>query len=156
LYIKGARNLGLEKLQEICGDFQHLRYAKGAVELPLTCAQVFDPSNLGLESWQAGAATPNPSHVELLDRRMACYDLVLDSLAVFESSNDQSGDADTVRTHAYDLAFQSTDEIFHSRLYDWLISRQLADDLLDVCQYSFLSLCPNTVCRYDQSSSRPI
>lgn len=29
LFIKGARILDIEKLREIVGDYQHLRYAKG-------------------------------------------------------------------------------------------------------------------------------
>lgn len=41
-------------------------------------------------------------------------------------------DPETVRSHAYELAFASEDEMFHSTLYDWLISRNLADDLLEV------------------------
>lgn len=41
--------------------------------------------------------------------------------------------AEAVRTHAYELAFSSDDELFHSTLYDWLISKGLADELLEVC-----------------------
>lgn len=29
LFIKGARILDIEKLREVVGDYQHLRYAKG-------------------------------------------------------------------------------------------------------------------------------
>jgi nuclear pore complex protein Nup155 len=47
-------------------------------------------------------------------------------------------DPETVRSHAYELAFSSEDEMFHSTMYDWLIGRNLADDLLEVCK----------VCRY--------
>jgi len=43
-----------------------------------------------------------------------------------------SDDPETVRSHAYELAFGSEDEMFHSTLYDWLIERNLADDLLEV------------------------
>jgi nuclear pore complex protein Nup155 len=42
-------------------------------------------------------------------------------------------DLETVRSHAYELAFASEDEMFHSTMYDWLIDRQLADELLGVC-----------------------
>lgn len=117
----------MEKLQEICGDFQLLRYARGAIELPLACAEVADPNNLGFEYWQAGAPA-NDTRADLLSQRLSRYDLVLDSLLAFESLEDD----DSVRSHAYELAFGTMDEIFHSRLYDWLISRDRADDLLDV------------------------
>lgn len=41
-------------------------------------------------------------------------------------------DPEAVRSHAYELAFASDDEMFQSTLYDWLIERGLADDLLEV------------------------
>ena len=43
-----------------------------------------------------------------------------------------SDDPETVRAHAYELSFASEDEMFHSTLYDWLIERNLADQLLEM------------------------
>lgn len=113
----------------------------GAINLPLSCAEAQDLDNSALEYWHAGAAS-NDSRQELLQRRLRCYDLILDSLTVFEEKCQSQASAtsgvpaldspETVRSHAYELAFASEDEIFHSTLYDWLINRNLADDLLDV------------------------
>jgi len=113
----------------------------GAVDLPLTCAQALDPDNIGLENWHAGLLA-NDSRLEFTEQRLRCYDLVLDSLLVFEEkcTNAKTAtidtpvmdDPETVRSHAYELAFSSEDEMFHSTMYDWLISRSLADDLLEV------------------------
>lgn len=114
----------------------------GAVNLPLSCADAQDLDSSALECWHAGAA-PNDSRQEQLQRRLRCYDLILDSLTVFEGRCSQTqasttaaipahDDPETVRSHAYELAFASEDEMFHSTLYDWLISRNLADDLLEV------------------------
>jgi nuclear pore complex protein Nup155 len=103
---------------------------------------------MGLEHWHAGLPA-NDSRMEFTERRLRCYDLVLDSLLVFEekctktktSTTDIAvvDDPEAVRSHAYELAFSSEDEMFHSTLYDWLISRNLADDLLEVrdvyCSY---------------------
>ncbi|KAF8632618.1 hypothetical protein AX15_001820 [Amanita polypyramis BW_CC] len=155
LFIKGARVLDFEKLREVCGDYQQLGYAKGAILLPLTCAKVFDPDNLGLEYWLTSATSarvPGPEGPVTEDlrapsfgTRMLCYDLVKDSLTVFEQKcnappNDQTDqssisvddDPATTKNHAYELAFASDDEMFHSVLYDWLIGRNLADDLLEM------------------------
>ena len=41
-------------------------------------------------------------------------------------------DPETVRGHTYELTFASEDEMFHSTLYDWLIGRGMADELLEV------------------------
>ena len=64
---------------------------------------------------------------------------MLDSLGVFEEqalaaakTPPGAENPDAVRVHAYQLAFSCEDEIFHSRLYDWLISRGLADELLEM------------------------
>ena len=155
--MKGARNLEFDKLREICGDYQELNYAKGmfaphlfleniifiqhivgAVELPLHCAQAFDTDLQGQEYWIAGCPANDP-RAQYWERRKHCYELVLDSLSVFEercvSSKQgatQTDDPETVRGHAYELAFASEDEMFHSTRYDWLISRGMADELLEV------------------------
>ncbi|KAG6912027.1 hypothetical protein DXG01_000275 [Tephrocybe rancida] len=143
LFAKGARILAFEKLREICGDYQRLDYARGAVELPLACAQASDSDNIGLEAWHAGLPASDP-RTSFAERRLRCYDLVLDSLTVFENkctpakkSAEQDAlhlqsDPEAVRSHAYELAFASEDEVFHSTLYDWLIDRGLADDLLEM------------------------
>lgn len=115
----------------------------GAVILPLACAQVQDVDNVGLECWYAGMMAGD-SRRPLAEQRLHCYDLILDSLSVFEEKCSKQQNADgtsmppvdepeTVRSHAYELAFASEDEMFHSTLYDWLIQRNLADDLLEVC-----------------------
>lgn len=154
LFIKGARILEFDKLREICGDYQQLNYAKGkprncpyvsltyfpkgAVILPLTSAQVLDPDDLGLECWHAGLPSGD-TRSEFSEQRLSCYELVMDSLTVFENNcvsaaaaGSVAHDPETVRSHAYELAFSSEDEMFHSTMYDWLIERNLADDLLEV------------------------
>ena len=138
-----------DKLREIIGDYQQLDFAKGAIELPLHCADALDSDGLGKEYWQT---VPLPEPLNPLggqgsgtnaisdprraawEQRSNCYDLILDSLVAFENKIAAGGDAaERVRSHAYELAFASTDEIFHSRLYEWLISRGLADELLEAC-----------------------
>jgi nuclear pore complex protein Nup155 len=132
-----------DKLREIIGDYQQLNFAKGAIELPLHCADALDNDGLGKEYWQTvplpdpsgSANASNDPRKSAWERRAYCYDLILDSLEAFENrATSGTGDdaAEQVRAHAYELAFASTDEVFHSRLYEWLISRNLADELLEV------------------------
>ncbi|KAG7099133.1 hypothetical protein E1B28_001005 [Marasmius oreades] len=130
LYTKGARILDLEKLREITGDFQLLKFAQGAVELPLICAKVFDQDGVGFDYWQSGS-TMDDQRRAAFERRLHCYELVLDSLAVFEQT-DSSPELEAVKAQAYNLSFASDDPMFHSTLYEWLIGRQLADDLLEI------------------------
>ena len=145
--MKGARIMEFDKLREVIGDYQQLEFAKGAIELPLYCAEALDADGLGKEYWQTvppGSSTlldgqgrtnnaPIDPRKPAWERRAQCYDLVLDSLETFEKKAASGDDAtERVRAHAYELAFASTDEIYHSRLYEWLISRGLADELLGV------------------------
>ncbi|KAF6766148.1 nucleoporin Nup157/170 [Ephemerocybe angulata] len=163
LFTKAARILEFEKLREIIGDFQQLSFAKGAVLLPLACAQAQDPDNAGLEFWHLNPpSTILDARKELAENRLKTYDLVLDSLSVFEEKSDANkaaaatgntytDDPEAVRSHAYELAFASDDEMFHSTLYDWLIERGLADDLLEMRpQYleAHLRRDPPTVQKY--------
>jgi nuclear pore complex protein Nup155 len=153
--------LDFDKMREVCGEYQQLGYAKGeyvflcgecqihtdtgAVELlTLSCAQALDSNNAGLEYWYA-VCPPNDTRKEYYGKRLKCYDLVLHSLSVFEEKASQSAsaqvsntidDPEAIRSHAYDHAFSNEDEIFHSALYDWLIDRDLADELLAVGRLS--------------------
>jgi nuclear pore complex protein Nup155 len=114
-----------------------MRLCQGTVDLPLCCAQIRDPDNIGVEFW-ASVALPNDPRSEFCERRLQCYDLILDSLSVFEEKSKRQAtsavidDPEAVRSHAYELAFASQDEMFHSTLYDWLIEKGLADELLEV------------------------
>ena len=49
-------------------------------------------------------------------------------------------DPETVRGHAYELTFASEDEMFHSTLYEWLIGRGMADELLEVGLYTMIGV----------------
>lgn len=149
--MKGARIMEFDKLREVIGDYQQLDFAKGAIELALYCAEALDADGLGKEYWQMfpseldrqGRNSNAPDDLRRLswERRARCYDLVLDSLETFENKAVSGDDvAERVRAHAYEIAFASTDEIFHSRLYEWLISRGLADELLEVRKSHFYRL----------------
>lgn len=113
----------------------------GVVELPLRCAQTADPDSVGREYWHEGSLDASDPRAKFWELRKKCYDLVLQSLHHFEEksagsskapSTGQTDDPEVARSHAYELAFSSEDELFHSTLYDWLISRGLADELLEV------------------------
>ncbi|KAH8120271.1 nucleoporin [Phellopilus nigrolimitatus] len=134
LFARAARVIDFEKLREICGDYQHLNYAKGAIELPLQCAVVVDDDNIGLSYWATGC-TAGDQRAVLLVKRKQCYDLILHSLSVFDeqcTKNTTRQDFEDVRNHSYDLAFQSEDPIFHSYLYEWMVQQGMTDALLEI------------------------
>jgi hypothetical protein len=114
--------------------------SQGAIELPLYCAQVEDSENQGKNWWLEGCPAGD-SRAQTWERRRRCYDLVLDSLGAFSDAAAKVPPAapgapadgiEAVRSAAYEFALGADDEAFHSTLYDWLIERGLADELLDV------------------------
>ena len=108
------------------------------MELPLHFARAVDTDESGYQFWLAGKPEQDPRS-EALERRLRCYDLVLDSLSVFgERSNVRQPKAGVdnaaieVRDFAYNTAFASEDPVFHSHLYTWMIENGMADALLEV------------------------
>ena len=135
------------KLNEICDHIQDLNYAKGkyssselqyhpkprtqgVVELPQRRAQMADLDYVGRGYWHEGSTDVSDPKAKFWDRRKRCYDLVLQSLQAFKDRSakpsetpgtGRTDEAAVARSHAYELAFPSKDELFHSTLYNWLI-----------------------------------
>ncbi|KZS96128.1 nucleoporin [Sistotremastrum niveocremeum HHB9708] len=140
LFSKGSRHLTSEKLEDVALEYRRLHYAKGAIELPLRCAQDWDNDNSGFDHWQAGCP-PNDPRTEAYQSRIRCYDSVLDTLQTFDTAAAQAkgssgldivvDDSEAISQAAYRSAIGSQDPVFHSHLYDWLIKRGSADELLE-------------------------
>ena len=138
--------MNLEKLEDIVSEYRRLHYAKGAVELPLRCAQEWDADKSGQAHWLDGCPPQDP-RTTAYSLRQQCYDLVLECLQGFDdlvaAAKGPSGsdivvnDSEAVADAAYQTALRSKDAIFHSTLYDWLVERGSADELLDVSSLSF-------------------
>ncbi|KAG8827238.1 hypothetical protein FRC19_004757 [Serendipita sp. 401] len=149
LFEKGISNMSLQALGDVVAEFRELKWPTGAVELPLRCAVAWDPENLALE-WRPSehhAIQHHSSHGGLQDRstmmrgaweiRMSCYGLALDSLELFNYGESATKDIDydtlkELREEAWHVALSSSDEAFHSRLYDWCMEKNLTDVLLSV------------------------
>ncbi|EUC66071.1 Non-repetitive/WGA-negative nucleoporin carboxy-terminal protein, partial [Rhizoctonia solani AG-3 Rhs1AP] len=139
LFRKCTSTLSLEKLQEVVSEYRALRYANGAVQLPLQCAKDWDADNHGRDYWQSERLSGDERR-EAYKLRKECYKLVTETLSVFDAAYEQSqgkedgntGDAEAVRKNAYQLALGSDDPMFHAELYDWLVSQGRTDDLLEI------------------------
>jgi nuclear pore complex protein Nup155 len=84
---------------------------------------------------------PNESdpRKQLYERRWACYEICVESLATFDKAlnaalikGQPGNNEETARTRAYQLAFESQDQAFHSFFYDWLIGHGMTEELLEV------------------------
>ncbi|CED85089.1 Nuclear pore complex, Nup155 component (D Nup154, sc Nup157/Nup170) [Phaffia rhodozyma] len=139
LFEKGTTNLPLQKLQETCLEFRSLSFPTGAIELPLKCAQDWDASGQGLAYWEDGCISTDPRRVAY-ENRMHCYNCVFDTLLAFDEMLDEALAAkngsemsiESLRASAYNQSLSSLDPLFHVTLYDWLVGRQLTDQLLEI------------------------
>ena len=107
------------------------------MELPLRCAETVDPDSVGREYWYGGLWI-------LLTQELNSGNSAKSARLSETPITGQADDPEIAKSHAYELAFSSGHELFHSTLYDWLISRGLADGLLEVSgsfgAYSLVSL----------------
>ena len=157
LFADGARIMELQSLHDIVEDYRDCSYATGtsslehtlsciksscpgAVFLPLRCAQEFDATNEGREYWLMGRHDDTDPRRALYERRWACYQICVDSLSTFDyflaeaiKMGEPGLEQDAARTRAYQLAFESQDQAFHSFFYDWLIAGGMTEELLEVC-----------------------
>ncbi|KAK4686014.1 hypothetical protein P7C73_g4121, partial [Tremellales sp. Uapishka_1] len=136
LFSKAASSLQIPRLQEVSKRYRTLQYTVGAIELPLKCAADLDPSDKAGDYVREGRHEQDPRK-GLYDQRMACYECVIEALGMYDEQLDRAaaeGSTSTAiqkRDEAYGIAIASEDELFHFYLYDWHVSRNLQDQLLE-------------------------
>ncbi|KAF9114226.1 hypothetical protein BGX27_011428 [Mortierella sp. AM989] len=121
---------GRNKMQGICGDYMNLKFFPGAVELALSCAQDIDPSNKAAGYVKDGMNSKD-IRAEQYAQRVICYEnavTVLKELGV----DSVQGPFSSFAFHTLETALQFDDSLFHTYLYDWLLSHNRADYLLEI------------------------
>ncbi|KAF9152095.1 hypothetical protein BG015_005786 [Linnemannia schmuckeri] len=121
---------GPNKLQGVCKDYMDLKFFPGAVELALSCAQDLDPSNKAAGYVKDGMNSKD-IRLEQYQQRVICYDntaAVLKELGL----DSAQGPLSSFAFHTLETALQFDDSLFHTYLYDWLLSHGRADYLLEI------------------------
>ena len=96
LLLRAAGQLPFEKLKAACNDFTALRFPQGAVQLPLRCAELWDPKGVAVGYYADGKPADAPEEVrKAYQLRFQCYDLILQSLAAFDDALDEAVNAQT-------------------------------------------------------------
>ena len=142
LFSKAAGHLSLERLREVCGEYNGMGYPLGVIDLAIHCAKEWDAGERAVSFWLDGQPANDPRQVAY-ELRQACHALVFDALARADQALDvafklastraASGyeEADGLRTNAYGKALSVKDEFFHCALYDWYLARGTTDQLLE-------------------------
>ncbi|KAG0660549.1 hypothetical protein C6P45_001566 [Maudiozyma exigua] len=142
LFEKIIDDLSFEKLKEAVLVMLNLNYYPKAVEFLLNIANLIDKNKLAYQ-YVANGSMENDQKKVYYDKRMVIYDFVSEVLVKVDElaskkSNDKnglnivSGDLNTLKDHTYSIAFNYNDKLFHYHLYDWLVSENQADRLLDL------------------------
>ncbi|KAF9579638.1 hypothetical protein BGW38_004029, partial [Lunasporangiospora selenospora] len=121
---------GASKLKGICQEYMTIKFYPGAAELALSCAQEVDPSNKATGYVKDGK-NPKDPRAEQYAKRFICYDnviVVLKELGIDSSQGQPSNFA----LQTLGLALEFDDALFHTFLYDWLLSRGRTDYLLEI------------------------
>ncbi|KAF9914439.1 hypothetical protein BX616_008291 [Lobosporangium transversale] len=121
---------GPNKLQGICKDYMQLKFFPGAVELALSCAQGVDPSNKAAAYVKDGISSKD-IRAEQYAQRMICYENTVAVLKELGLDSAQ-GPLSSFAFHTLETALQFDDSLFHTFLYDWLLSHNRADYLLEI------------------------
>lgn len=98
LFIKAVKHLSMERVKEICAEYNEMRYplgtsshsiatprtdlvrsSLGVIDLALACAAEWDSGDRAISYWLDGSPADD-ARVAVFDQRIACYSLVFDTL----------------------------------------------------------------------------
>uniref|UniRef100_A0A8V5H400 Nuclear pore complex protein Nup155 n=1 Tax=Melopsittacus undulatus TaxID=13146 RepID=A0A8V5H400_MELUD len=142
-------------LANVCAQYRQVRFYEGVVELSLTAAEKKDPQGLGLHFYKNGEPEEDIVGLQAFQERLNSYKCITDTLQELVNqskaapqssvpkkpgppvlSSDPNMLSNEEAGHHFEqmlkLAQRSTDEVFSTTLYNWLIQVDLTDKLLQV------------------------
>lgn len=116
-------------LQAICDLLHSSRAYKYIVDICLFVAEKRDPLNLAYFNQTRLMNTTlddgeERTRATALNYRMDCYMKIIDTLERLLNSEDFN--------EVFDSCIKSTDELFHTKLYEWLCEKNLSNKLLNI------------------------
>lgn len=128
LWTREAHNVTPIQVAEIAQNYKNLKYYVGTVELALACAKASDPYNLALK-YADGSDTSHTAKAAF-DTRTRYYEIAIGAIeACFSESLER------LQQQIISTSFKSDDSLFLFQLYDWLLSKNKQDLLLEVSNY---------------------
>ncbi len=139
LFLKGSGALSLAVITDICSRYALLAFFPGIIDLCLTVASARDPDNIALVALRNPNLHLDDAQQEIINMREGVYGIIFDALGAVHGVEARTvsaalGKVDVERLQKETLgrAIRSRDELFHTRLYDWLISQHLSSLILDL------------------------
>ncbi|XP_061215354.1 nuclear pore complex protein Nup155 [Neopsephotus bourkii] len=164
-------------LANVCAQYRQVRFYEGVVELSLTAAEKKDPQGLGLHFYKNGEPEEDIVGLQAFQERLSSYKCITDTLQELVNQSKAAPQSPSVPKkpgppvlssdpnmlsneeagHHFEqmlkLAQHSTDELFSTTLYNWLIQVDLTDKLLQVTA-PFLEPYLVRMARLDQNKVR--
>ncbi|XP_064606018.1 nuclear pore complex protein Nup155-like [Liolophura sinensis] len=142
-------------LPAVCNSFASVRFYEGIVDLCLTAAQKHDPSNLALHFYKSGEPMEDTDGMQYYLKRRDCYACILETFGYLLSQSIAHPQAPSVpkspgpppapdpdrlsnleaekyKEQVFRMALRSDDELFHVSLYEWLVKKNLSEQLLQI------------------------
>ncbi|EJS44616.1 nup170p [Saccharomyces arboricola H-6] len=137
-------DLSIEKLREAVSMMLSVNYFPKSIEFLLNIANSMDKGNLACQ-YVANGFLENDERKKYYDKRILVYDLVFETLIKVDeltekktSSKSQNqvsisnDDEVKMRKKSYEVALKYNDKLFHYHMYDWLVSQNREDKLLEI------------------------
>ncbi|QID83264.1 hypothetical protein GRS66_005717 [Saccharomyces pastorianus] len=137
-------DLSIEKLKEAVSMMLSVNYYPKSIEFLLNIANSMDKGNLACQ-YVANGFLESDERKQYYDKRILVYDLVFETLIKVDElaemrtpsktqkqisiSND---DEVKLRQKSYDIALKYNDKLFHYHMYDWFVSQDRENRLLEI------------------------
>ncbi|KAL9136360.1 MAG: hypothetical protein Q9175_002436 [Cornicularia normoerica] len=139
LFKQVAGSLPMDRLQWAVESFITMQFYAGAIQLALDVAQESDRGNRAL-AWIQDGRPDQDQRAAAFESRKRCYNLIHHVITILDQASTQGPSmidgqytlAAKRRAEAYDVINTSNDEAFQTDLYDWYLSQERTDRLLDI------------------------
>jgi nuclear pore complex protein Nup155 len=144
---KASRVIPISNLHSIFKQIDHIGFPDISILLGLHFIEVMDPDNLGLKRENNPNIQLGSDEHEICRQRESIYSRLIESIAStgFDSdktkllvSANPSMDLLVLRTKCLNLVASSRDELFHYRVYEWLVRSQYSQTLFGMLHSEFL------------------
>ncbi|CCH60564.1 hypothetical protein TBLA_0D00570 [Henningerozyma blattae CBS 6284] len=160
LYEKIVDDLSIEKLKDAVNTMLELNYFPKTIQFLLNIANAIDKGKLAYQYVSDGYLKDDERKI-YYDKRLMIYDLVFDALVKVDASSlsyktntnsninpatnstinaktntnkafSFANEMELLRQESYEYALTYNDQLFHYKLYDWLVSQKQQDKLLQL------------------------
>lgn len=150
LYEKIIEDISFSKLKEAVNIMLELRYYPKTIRFLLDMANSIDKGKLAYQ-YIADGRLKNDERKTYYDKRIMIYDLIFDTLVKLDNLEDTpdsskssrrlsrssssfavKNETTTLREESYNCILKYNDQLFHYRLYDWLVAENQQDKLLQL------------------------